>query len=72
MEVVLKDGRRFETRIDFPKGSIGRPLSLPEVAVKFRSLTAGVLSAAQADQIVATAGQLEQIDDIRDLTRLLA
>jgi hypothetical protein len=43
-----------------------------EVAGKFRSLAGGVLSPAQADQIVATVGDLEQIDDIRDLTRLLA
>jgi aconitate decarboxylase len=72
VEIVLRDGRRFETRVDYAKGSTGQPLSLPEVAEKFRSLAAGELSPAQAYQIVATVGQLEQIDDIRDLTRLLA
>ena len=72
VEIFLRDGRRFETRVDYPKGSTGRPLSLPEVAEKFRSLAAGVLSPAQADQIVATVGHLDQIEDIRDLTRLLA
>jgi 2-methylcitrate dehydratase PrpD len=72
VEIVLRDGRRFETRVDYPKGSTGRPLSLPEVAEKFRSLTAGALSPAQADQIIATVGHLEQTEDIRDLTRLLA
>lgn len=72
VEIVMRDGRRFETRVDYAKGSTGQPLSLSEVAGKFRSLAAGVLSPAQADQIVATVGDLEQIDDIRDLTRLLA
>jgi 2-methylcitrate dehydratase PrpD len=72
VEIVLRDGRRFETRVDYAKGSTGQPLSLLEVAGKFRSLAGGVLSPAQADQIVATVGDLEQIDDIRDLTRLLA
>ena len=72
VEIVLRDGRRYETRVDYAKGSTGQPLSLPEVAGKFRSLAADVLSPAQADQIVAAVGNLEQIDDIRDLTRLLA
>ena len=38
VEIVLRDGRRFETRVDYAKGSTGRPLNLPEVAEKFRSL----------------------------------
>jgi 2-methylcitrate dehydratase PrpD len=72
VEIVLRDGRRFETRVDYAKGSTGQPLSLPEVAAKFRSLAAGVLAPAKADRIVATIGDLEKIDDIRGLTRLLA
>ncbi len=33
--IVLRDGRRFEARVDFPKGSLERPLSFEDVAVNF-------------------------------------
>jgi len=72
VEIILKDGRRFETRVDDAKGSIARPLSLPEVAVKFRSLAARQLSPQEADQVIETVANLEQLEDIRVLTRLLA
>jgi 2-methylcitrate dehydratase PrpD len=72
VEIVLQDGRRFETRVDDAKGSTARPLSLQEVAAKFRSLTSGALSPNQAENVIETVGSLEQLADIRDLTRLLA
>jgi len=72
VEVILKDGRRFETRVDDAKGSSERPLSLPEVAAKFRSLAAGELSPQQADQLIETIANLEKLEDIHVLTRLLA
>jgi 2-methylcitrate dehydratase PrpD len=72
VEIILKDGRRFETRVDDAKGSIARPLSLPEVAVKFRTLAARQLSPQEADQVIETVANLEQLEDIRVLTRLLA
>jgi 2-methylcitrate dehydratase PrpD len=72
VEVILKDGRRFETRVDYAKGSSERPLSLPEVAAKFRSLAAGELSPQQAEQVIEAIANLEKLEDIRVLTRLLA
>jgi len=72
VEVILKDGRRFETRVDYAKGSSERPLSLPEVAAKFRSLAAGELTPQQAEQVIEAIANLEQLEDIRDLVRLLA
>jgi 2-methylcitrate dehydratase PrpD len=72
VEIILRDGRRFETRVDDAKGSSERPLSLPEVAAKFRSLSAAEISPQQADQVIATVAKLEELNDIRILTRLLA
>lgn len=71
VEIILKDGRRFEIRVDFAKGSNQRPLSLPETTAKFLSLAAGALSPPQADRVVEAIGKLEQLKNIRDLTRLL-
>jgi 2-methylcitrate dehydratase PrpD len=72
VEIILRDGRRFETRVDDAKGSSERPLSLAEVAAKFRSLSAAEISPQQADQVIATVAKLEELKDIRVLTRLLA
>jgi 2-methylcitrate dehydratase PrpD len=70
--ITLKDGRRLEARVDHPRGSSGRPLSLAEVAEKFGSLTAGVLSPLQAERILATVERLEHLGNIREPTRLMS
>ncbi|MCU0559746.1 MAG: MmgE/PrpD family protein [Desulfobacterales bacterium] len=71
VEIALKDGRRIECRVDFPKGSGERPLSFAEVAAKFRSLSAGAVSADRADRIIGAVESLDALGDIRGLTRLL-
>ncbi|BBO72656.1 hypothetical protein DSCW_00730 [Desulfosarcina widdelii] len=71
VEVVLKDGRRFETRVDFAKGSTEHSLSFAEVALKFKSMTAQVLSAEAAECIINEVESLETKEDIRSLTKLL-
>jgi 2-methylcitrate dehydratase PrpD len=69
--ITLKDGRRFEARVDHARGSTERPLSLDEVAAKFCSLSAGALSREQAEQVIETVENLEMLDNLADLTRLL-
>lgn len=72
VEVILRDGRRFEARIDFPKGSVERPMLFTEVAAKFRSLAGHAVTADRAGRIIAAVEGLETLDDIRELTKLLA
>lgn len=72
VEVILKDGRRFEARIDFPKGSVERPMHFAEVAAKFRSLAGHAVPADRAGRIIAAVEELETLDDIRELTKLLS
>jgi 2-methylcitrate dehydratase PrpD len=71
VEIILKNGECFEERIDFPKGSVERPMSFEEVAGKFRSLAGYAVSGPQAEQIVNTVERFEGLGDIRNLTRLL-
>jgi 2-methylcitrate dehydratase PrpD len=72
VEIILKNGRRFEKRIDFPKGSVEQPMSFDEGAEKFRSLSSGAMTESRAGRIVETVDRLEKLGDIRELTRLLA
>ncbi len=72
VEVILKNGQRYETRIDFPKGSAEHPMSFAEVAGKFRSLASPVAPGEQTEKIIDVIGRLEGLEDIRELTALLA
>jgi 2-methylcitrate dehydratase PrpD len=71
VEVILKNGQRFETRIDFPRGSVERPMTFTEVAEKFRSLASHAVTTERAEQIIETVDKLETLDNIQQLTRLL-
>jgi len=72
VEIFLKGGQRFEARIDFARGSEESPMGFSEVAGKFRSLAGPVIAADRVDALIETVEGLERLDDIRELTRLLA
>ena len=72
VEVVLKNGQRYETRIDFPKGSVEHPMSFDEVAEKFRSLAGCAVSKTRTEEVIHKIGILEELGNIRELTELLA
>jgi len=71
IEVAFGDGRRVERHVQFAKGAPQNPLSDSELADKVASLIDPVLGAARRSEIVATVARLDQLDDVRVLTRLL-
>jgi len=71
LELRLTDGRRLERQTPFAKGAPENPLSEAELADKVASLVTPVLGASRCRQLVACVGRLEEIGDLRDLTRLL-
>jgi len=73
IDITLVDGRRISGRADFGKGSPANPMSDAEVAEKFRECAAwGGLSVTKAEQVIDRVFSLEQLPNVRDLTRLLA
>lgn len=71
IEVVFSDGRRLERHVQFAKGAPQNPLSDKELADKVASLIDPVLGASRRSEIAATIARLEELDDLRILTRLL-
>jgi 2-methylcitrate dehydratase PrpD len=73
IEIKLKDGKTVTGMADFAKGSPQFPMSFADVADKFRDCAqyAGP-PAKNADQVIAQVQHLEDLTDIRTLTRLLA
>ena len=73
IDIHLKDGATISGRADFGKGSPANPMSFDEVADKFRSCAEFAhWPKAKAESVVAMVRDLEQLTDIRELTRQLA
>lgn len=73
LDIRLKDGRVISGRADFGKGSPANPMSYDEVADKFRGCAEfAKWDKAKTEAIVQTVRRLEQLGDIRELTRLCA
>lgn len=73
MEIILKNGSRFQIRIDEPKGSRNNSLTKKELEYKFFDcLDHSIKSFSQIDRenILASFGSILELDDITDLVKL--
>ncbi|MDD5219222.1 MAG: MmgE/PrpD family protein [Candidatus Bipolaricaulis sp.] len=69
--VTTENGESFTRQEDFAKGSPERPLSDEDVADKFRSNAASILSERKIGRIVNSTFALEEIETTSDYMRLL-
>jgi len=73
LDVRLKDGRTISGRADFGKGSPANPMTFDEVTAKFHDCAAfAKWPREKADQLVQMVSHLEDVPDIRRLTKWLA
>ncbi len=68
--VETTDGRELVSTVDYPRGSLQRPLNDEELTNKFRSLAGSVLETEQVDQLAKTIWNLESLDDARTIGAL--
>lgn len=71
VEIGLAGGERSVCQVDYPKGSVQRPLTAAEQVDKFLKLSVPVIGDKQAAAIVSAVGQVEEISDMRSLAALL-
>jgi 2-methylcitrate dehydratase PrpD len=71
VEVLTTTGSKFESHIEFAKGSPQRPLTYDEVKEKFINLTSPLIVSKKQKEILETIEKLETLDSIRELTKLL-
>ncbi len=69
--ILTKNGQKYTTRIDYPKGDPENPLSWDELINKFRNLVSPVFSAAKQNKIIDRVRSLEQEDDLNSFSKLL-
>ncbi len=72
VEVTLRDGRSVSHFTRHPPGTKENPLSTERVSEKARSLMTPVLGAEQAEQVIRRINALEKLNDVGELTALLA
>lgn len=64
IEVVTKSGQRLVERATLPKGHVKNPMTDADVEQKFRDLSAGVLSAGQADAAIQALWRIEEAPSV--------
>ncbi len=67
--VTTKDGKKYSTFVNRPKGDPRNPPTDQELEEKFRTLAAFVLPARKIDRLVEMIWKLEKIEDLRQLIR---
>jgi 2-methylcitrate dehydratase PrpD len=72
IEVVLKDGRRFETVVPWPAGSLARPFTEAQLWAKFDGCTAGLPAPTELAAVRQALADLPQLPRISALTEPLA
>lgn len=73
VEIEMNDGARYGGRVDAGKGNKANPMSEDEVAGKFRECAEfSRWPAGKAERAIALIRGLEQVKDVRDITRELA
>jgi 2-methylcitrate dehydratase len=70
-EIMTKQGKRFQCRVDYPRGHARNPMTDEEIIEKFRSLAKKHMSDKQISQLSETVFELDKLDDIGKLNRLM-
>lgn len=69
LTIILRGGRRLEKHVEHAIGSLERPMSNADLEAKFRGLADGVLSAAQADRLIAMCWSIASLQEVATLAR---
>jgi len=72
VEVTMIDGTTYRCRVDYPKGHVLNPLSDADIEEKFVGMTGRLMSEAQMREVFRVVWNLDELDDIGELTTTLA
>lgn len=70
MTITMKDGRTLSSQVDYPKGSIQRPMSDADIEAKFTRLAEPVIGAEAARRMAGQVHDLQACGDVRHLMAL--
>ena len=70
-EITIKDGRHFKKQAAIPKGHYDDPMTDADIEAKVRKMAAKYMPEKQIKQIIDTVWNLEKVDDVTDLIKLM-
>jgi len=70
-EIVTKQGKKYQCRVDYPRGHARNPMTDEEIVEKFKSMASRYMSDKQIDQIVGVVFALDKLEDVGMLNRLI-
>jgi len=71
VEVITKSGKKFSELVEYHRGHPRNPCADSEIEHKFHSLTEDLLSLTQRKELLNLLWNLEQVDDISKVVKLL-
>jgi len=71
VELVTEDGRRFSTRVDYPRGDPENPLTWEELISKFDDLTSAIYPAERREKLIERVRALEQEPSMKGFCQLV-
>ena len=71
-KIKTTTGKQYAASINYPRGDPENPFSWKELIAKFQNLISPVYSETRQGQIIEKVRSLEQIQDVRELSELLA
>lgn len=70
-EIITKQGKRFQCRVDYPRGHARNPMTDEEIIEKFKGMASRYMKGKQIDQIVDVVFALDKLEDVGVLNRLM-
>jgi len=71
VEILFTDKTSFKNKVRLPKGEPENPATAEALAEKFKDCIGGFWSNQKKEEVIHTIGELEHLDNIGMLTRLL-
>lgn len=71
VEIVFIDGQSWRETVEVPEGDAERPLSRSSLERKFMNFAVPVVRKAGAERVMSLVDSLEELNDIRELSRAL-
>lgn len=70
-EIRTRDGKRYESRVNYPKGHLQNSMSDQELEDKFKSMASKFMANEQMEKVIQMIYQLESLEDVGDLMKQL-
>ncbi len=68
-EIVTKQGKRYQCRVDHPRGHARNPMTDEEIVEKFKSMASRHMKTGRMDELIETVFNLDTLNDIGSLNR---